>query len=227
MENMQTEEVTHDVLGNYAKVANPETMASILDSATYCCDISPVPLENSSQASGNSRGNMYAETKTEEPVMETQVSKDIFPTEAYELMTEDRDNHDFIILDVSTPGEFEKLHLENALNVNFFSGDFKDQLKALDKNKIYLVYCKLGGRSKMAQKTMKKLGFREVYNIVGGTILWEEEGLPFAPGLGRRSRFTLCPISNFMILVFRAKRFFQREYEYFLGLLTTAGQKNT
>jgi hypothetical protein len=57
VENMQTEEVTHDVLGNYAKVANPETMASILDSDRYCCDISPVPLQNSSQASGNSQGN--------------------------------------------------------------------------------------------------------------------------------------------------------------------------
>lgn len=186
-----------------------------------------VRQENTSQASGNSQGNIYAETSTTEPVIETQVSKDIFPTEAYELMTENRDDNDFIILDVCTPGEFEKLHLENALNINFFSSDFKDQLKALDKNKIYLVYCKIGGRSKLAQKMMKKLGFREVYNIVGGTILWEEEGLPFAPGLGRRSRFTLCPISNFMILVFRAKRFFQREYEYFLGLLTTAGQKNT
>jgi len=182
-----------------------------------------VRQENTSQASGNSQGNIYAETSTTEPVIETQVSKDIFPTEAYELMTENRDDNDVIILDVCTPGEFEKLHLENALNLNFFSSDFKDQLKALDKNKIYLVYCKLGGRSKMAQKTMKKLGFREVYNIVGGTILWEEEGLPFAPGSGRRSRFTLCPISNLMILVFKAKRFFQRGYQSFLGMLTTAG----
>jgi rhodanese-related sulfurtransferase len=182
-----------------------------------------VRQENTFQASGNSQGNIYAETSSEEPVMETQVSKDIFPTEAYELMTENRDDNDFIILDVCTPGEFEKLHLENALNINFFSSDFKDQLKALDKNKIYLVYCKIGGRSKMAQKMMKKLGFREVYNIVGGTILWEEEGLPFAPGLGRRSRFTLCPISNLIILVFKAKKFFQRGYESFLGMLTTAG----
>jgi rhodanese-related sulfurtransferase len=182
-----------------------------------------VRQENTFQASGNSQGNIYAETSSEEPVMETQVSKDIFPTEAYELMTENRDDNDFIILDVCTPGEFENLHLENAVNLNFFSRDFKDQLKALDKTNIYLVYCKIGGRSKMAQKMMKKLGFREVYNIVGGTILWEEEGLPFAPGLGRRSRFTLCPISNLIILVFKAKKFFQRGYESFLGMLTTAG----
>ncbi len=172
---------------------------------------------------GNSIGNIYAETSSEEPVMETLISKDIFPTEAYELMSENKDDNHVIILDVSTPGEFEKLRLENAVSINFFSSDFKDQLKALDKNNIYLVYCKIGGRSKIAQKMMKKLGFREVYNIVGGTILWEEEGLPFAPGLGRRSRFTLCPISNLMILVFKAKRVFQRGYQSFLGTLTTAG----
>jgi rhodanese-related sulfurtransferase len=180
-------------------------------------------LENTSLALEYLIGNTDAETSIENVSIETQVFKDIFPAEAHAVIMEHSSDNQLIILDVCTPGEFEKLHLENALNINFFSSDFKEQLKAFDKNKIYLVYCKIGGRSKMAQKTMKKQGFREVYNIVGGTILWEEEGLPFAPGGERRSRFTLCPISNFVILVFKVKKLFQNGYQSLLGMLPTAG----
>ena len=122
----------------------------------------------------------------------TQISEDIFPSEAYRLISEKKDNGDLVILDVCTPKEFSKAHLENATNLNFFSKAFKSQLNTLDKEKTYFVYCKVGGRSRLAQKQMKKVGFKEVYNIVGGTLLWEEEGLPFASGLEGPSKFAFC-----------------------------------
>jgi hypothetical protein len=63
----------------------------------------------------------------------------------------------------------------------------------MDKSRTYVVYCKLGGRSKIAQKIMQRLGFRTVYNIVGGTLLWEEDGLPFASGTEGANKFSFCP----------------------------------
>ena len=164
----------------------------------------------------------YQETKWDN--IGTQISEDMFPSEVYRLISGKRDNGDLVILDVCTPTEFAKVHLENAINLNFFSRAFKNQLNALDKGKTYFVYCKVGGRSKLAQKQMKKLGFREVYNIVGGTLLWEEEELTFASGLEGPSRFALCPVFMSIILVKRLRKLMQSGYRSLFTGGETAGR---
>ncbi len=85
-----------------------------------------------------------------------QLSKDIFPVEAWELISNNREDDDLVIIDVSTPQEYKDLHLEGAINVNLLSRFFKSRLDVMNKNKTYVAYCKVGGRSKIAQK----LGFR-------------------------------------------------------------------
>jgi hypothetical protein len=47
---------------------------------------------------------------------EIQMSKDLFPAEAWELISTNREN-DLVIIDVSTPQEYRDLHLEGAINV--------------------------------------------------------------------------------------------------------------
>lgn len=142
--------------------------------------------------------------------IETQISEDIFPSEAYRLITGKKDNEDLVILDTCTPKEFAQTHIENAINLNLLSRTFKNQLDALDKDKTYFVYCKVGGRSKLAQKQMKKMGFRQVYNIVGGTLLWEEEGLPVASGVEGPSKFPLCPAFISITAVKKTRKLLQR-----------------
>ncbi len=122
-----------------------------------------------------------------------QLSKDIFPAEAWELISKNREGDDLVIIDVSTPQEYKDLHLEGAINMNLISRFFKTRLDVMNKSRIYVVYCKVGGRSKIAQKLMQQLGFRTVYNVVGGTLLWEEEGLPFASGTEGVNKFSFCP----------------------------------
>jgi len=124
---------------------------------------------------------------------QNQMKMDLFPTEALSLISNNEKNDRFAIIDVSTPQEFAGRHLENAVNISYLSRGFKFRSNALDKDGTYLIYCKVGGRSKLAQKVMRKLGFGNVYNLVGGTLLWEEEGLPFAKG-GQSAGFTFCPI---------------------------------
>jgi rhodanese-related sulfurtransferase len=132
---------------------------------------------------------MYALAKN----TKVQLSKDVFPTEAWELILKNRESDDLVIIDVSTPQEYEDLHLEGAINMNLISRFFKTRLDVMNKSRTYVVYCKVGGRSKVAQKLMQQLGFRTVYNIVGGTLLWEEEGLPFASGTESVNKFSFCP----------------------------------
>ena len=109
---------------------------------------------------------------------QVQIIEDIAPKEAYALILENKDNQSVVILDVRTPEEFAGGHLENAVNLDFHSETFKDTLNKLDHSKTYLVYCQVGVRSGRALRLMKKLGFREAYNLAGGIIDWEEAGFP-------------------------------------------------
>jgi len=142
---------------------------------------------------------------------DSQETRDIFPLEAQEIISREEDRESIVVLDVCTRKEFETAHLEGAVNIDYFSRLFKSRLDLLDRDKTYLVYCRMGGRSKFAQKGMLKLGFRKVYNIVGGTLLWEEEGLPFATGRGP-SKWVPCPFSIATILTRKTRRLVAAAY---------------
>ncbi|UCD32961.1 MAG: rhodanese-like domain-containing protein [Desulfobacterales bacterium] len=145
---------------------------------------------------------MYASVKN----TKVQLSEDIFPAEAWEMISNNRKGKNLVIIDISTPQEYRVLHLEGAINVNLLSRFFKTRLDTMDKNRTYLVYCKVGGRSKIAQKLMQQLGFQKVYNIVGGTLLWEEEGLPFASGTEGVNKFSFCPFFISIVMFKKIKR---------------------
>ena len=114
----------------------------------------------------------------EEVKTPTQIIEDITAQEAFTLMQNNQYNPDFVIIDVRTPEEFAEGYIENAINIDFRSETFRDELDKLDKNKKYLIYCRSGGRSGNALNIMAELNFREVYNISGGIIAWNAEGLP-------------------------------------------------
>ena len=82
-----------------------------------------------------------------------------------------------VILDVRTPGEFAEGYIEGAQNIDFQSGNFENEIAALDKNVTYAVYCRSGNRSGQAAKIMHDAGFHEVYNLDGGVIDWANEGM--------------------------------------------------
>ena len=108
----------------------------------------------------------------------TPTIENITTKEASNLIQENKDNPNFVILDVRTPEEFSSGHLENATNLDYFSETFKDNLDKLDKDKTYLIYCKSGGRSGNTLSMMSDMNFMEVHNMLGGIDAWESEGLP-------------------------------------------------
>jgi rhodanese-related sulfurtransferase len=83
-----------------------------------------------------------------------------------------------ITLDVRTPGEFMGGFIQGARNIDFQSGNFENEIAALDKNATYAVYCRSGNRSGQAVKVMHDAGFHNVYNLNGGVIDWTNAGLP-------------------------------------------------
>lgn len=109
---------------------------------------------------------------------DTKILKDITPVEAFDLIQENKENIDFIILDVRTEPEYKSGHIENAENIDYYSEGFKDELGELDKNKTYLIYCASGNRSGRTLKIMKRRGFQKAYNVLGGIKGWKSKGLP-------------------------------------------------
>lgn len=73
-----------------------------------------------------------------------------------------------VTIDVRTPAEFAEGHLPNAVNIDFQSGNFEDEIRALDKDVTYAVYCRSGSRSKQATAVMADLGFTSIYDLDGG-----------------------------------------------------------
>lgn len=84
---------------------------------------------------------------------------------------------DAYLIDVRTPEEYQAGHLNNSKNINIKSGDFKQQISKLDKNKPVYLYCRSGNRSGQAVDTLSTLGFKTYYNI-GGFEQLKAAGLP-------------------------------------------------
>ena len=108
---------------------------------------------------------------------QTNAFKDIAPKEASELIKKNSGNPNFVIMDVRTPEEYMEGYIENSVNINYLGKIFRNEALKLDRTKIYLLYCRSGRRSKEVQDIMKGLGFKEVYNMPGGILQWQAEGL--------------------------------------------------
>ena len=123
-------------------------------------------------------GCVPSETDTVGLETPTQIIKDITPGEGFTLIEDNRDNPDFVIIDVRTPQEFTEERIEGAINLDYYDDTFEDELDKLDKSKTYVFYCRSGRRSGLTLDLMQELGFQEAYNILGGIIDWKADGLP-------------------------------------------------
>ena len=106
----------------------------------------------------------------------TQSIELVSPADAAQVIADDPAG--LVVLDIRTPEEFNEARLADAIMVDFYADDFADQLDTLDKDVPYVMYCRTGNRSSDAVKTMKDLGFVEVYEIDGGIANWYEQGYP-------------------------------------------------
>ena len=88
---------------------------------------------------------------------QTKISWNLFPGDAQALIEENKNRDDFVIIDVCSPQEFKDRHLENAININFISKSFKLRLTTLDKDKTYLVYCKVGAVANLPREPCENL----------------------------------------------------------------------
>ena len=96
--------------------------------------------------------------------------------EAYRLIKADAN---IAILDVRTAKEFADGHVAGAVNIDVNQTDFAQKIDELDRSKTYIVYCRLGIRSRKAVGIMSAKGFKNLYNVSDGFLGWNKNGLPF------------------------------------------------
>jgi rhodanese-related sulfurtransferase/rubrerythrin len=79
----------------------------------------------------------------------------------------------FTLLDVRQPEEYDAEHLPGAKLIPL--AQVGARLSELDPEKPTIVYCAIGGRSRVASQMLAGKGFREVFNLSGGIKAWSSE----------------------------------------------------
>lgn len=82
----------------------------------------------------------------------------------------DKTLQEVTILDVRQPGEYEAGHIPGAKLVPL--PELTDRLEEIDPSKPVVVYCAIGGRSRVASQTLSGKGYDHVINLSGGYKAW-------------------------------------------------------
>lgn len=83
---------------------------------------------------------------------------------SYEEAMEIYKRQNALLIDVRTPEEYKEKHIEGAINIPIYEIDnIKNEI--IDKNKVILLYCKNGKRSKMVKEILMQNGYRNVYTF--------------------------------------------------------------
>ena len=116
------------------------------------------------------------EAKTETKMETTQTQKEIAQVSVTEAKKAIEDKKDAQFIDVRTVEEYAGGHAVGAKNLPL--DRLEADLAELDKNKPVYVICETGRRSQKGSEILQKAGFKDIYNITGGTSEWKSAGLP-------------------------------------------------
>lgn len=100
--------------------------------------------------------------------------RDIEPVELEQLL--DKDSNQLLIIDVRESWEYAQGHVPGARSISL--GEFARRAEELNPTQPVAVICASGGRSQSAAALLGQKGFDTVYNVVGGTFNWMQQGLP-------------------------------------------------
>lgn len=86
------------------------------------------------------------------------------------------DAGDVQVIDTRQPGEYAGGHVPDALNIPHMA--IVSQKDKLEGDKEIVMICETGVRSALACEFAAALGFKDLYNVEGGTSAWKKAGFP-------------------------------------------------
>lgn len=82
-----------------------------------------------------------------------------------------KSNQPFQIIDVRQPNEFENGHIPGATLIPL--GELSSRYSEINRETEALVVCRSGGRSTKACEFLGSVGYRNIYNLMGGMLGWD------------------------------------------------------
>ena len=67
-------------------------------------------------------------------------------------------------------------HIDGAINLDFYSETFQNDILSLPKNETIVLYCRTNNRSSKTANILKENGFREISVLDGGITEWVKNG---------------------------------------------------
>lgn len=107
--------------------------------------------------------------------------KKIAPADAVRLINQ----HNALIIDVRSDGEFKEGHIPHARHLP--PASLNERLRGLEKyrGRPVIVYCRSGARAARVGGALRKHGFAEVFNLEGGLGSWQSANLPVQRGAAK------------------------------------------
>lgn len=86
------------------------------------------------------------------------------------------DNNEITLVDVRDSHEWKKEHIDGARMI--YVGHLMEKANRIAHEKPIATTCGWGGRGGLGASILKSLGFKEVYNVLGGIKAWKSLGYP-------------------------------------------------
>jgi len=92
------------------------------------------------------------------------------------MLKEKLDRNEIILVDVREEREWETRYIKGAERI--YVGHLKEEASRLPRDKPIATTCGWGGRGGLGASILKKTGFDDVYNVLGGMGAWKRLGYP-------------------------------------------------
>lgn len=113
--------------------------------------------------------------------------EEVFP---WDLADETAEENNILLVDISEPYEFDRLHIPNSINVprgileSACEYDFDETVPELagGRDRDLVVICRSGRRSALAAYTLQQMGFKKVRSLKTGLRGWNDDEYPLVDG---------------------------------------------
>ena len=105
------------------------------------------------------------------------VGQEIVPTISPDDLYEQRQSGPApLVLDVRTPEEFRLGHIPGAVNIPHT--ELASHIGEVQQLHAVVLYCMLGPRARLGEKTLLDAGVEDVLHLDGGLHAWQQAGFP-------------------------------------------------
>ena len=98
-----------------------------------------------------------------------QKAKSVLPAEVRKIIKE-KSTDEYCLLDVRQPGEYEQGHIPGARLIPL--AELQSNLNKIRPDRMTIVYCRSGNRSRSGVGILNGAGFNDVYNMEGGILAY-------------------------------------------------------